>query len=111
MPLLVRKKLVSADCADAGCVAITATAKQTGETILTKARMRGLPIVLVGSARRSTRRGGQYSCFANIPASPILLLRQRSCLAMANESTKAKAPRSEPQRLFRLKVPISWSAG
>src|SRR5215468_11005571 len=46
-PLLVRKKLVPADCADAGGAATTASAKQAAEASLTNARMEFLPIVLV----------------------------------------------------------------
>src|SRR5436190_7042290 len=46
-PLLVRKKLVPADCAKAGGAAMTASARQAGEISLTKVRIRFLPIVLV----------------------------------------------------------------
>src|SRR5262245_14701884 len=46
-PLLVRKKLVSADCAKAGGAATTASAKHAAEVSLTNARIEFLPIVLV----------------------------------------------------------------
>jgi hypothetical protein len=66
--LLVRKKLTLADCAKAGGAATTASAKQTGETTLTNARMEFLQIVVVtlqpdqpaarGIIPRAQRKGG-----------------------------------------------------
>jgi methyl coenzyme M reductase alpha subunit len=50
MPLLVRKKLVSADCACAGALAIAdmaATAKHAGRMIRTKLFIEVLPVVFL----------------------------------------------------------------
>jgi hypothetical protein len=62
MPLLVRKKLVSADCACAGALAradMAASAKHAGEAILAKLFIWFLPVVFGSLA--STHRGDHYS--------------------------------------------------
>jgi hypothetical protein len=62
MPLLVRKKLVSADCACAGALAradMAASAKHAGETILAKLFIWFLP-VFFGSLS-STHHRDHYS--------------------------------------------------
>jgi hypothetical protein len=63
MPLLVRKKLVSADCACAGALAradMAATAKHAGKMIRAKLFIEVLPIVFIDRLS-STRHGKHYS--------------------------------------------------
>jgi hypothetical protein len=63
MPLLVRKKLVSADCACAGALAVTdmaATARQAGKMARVKLFIEILPVAFYGSLS-STHRGRHYS--------------------------------------------------
>src|SRR4051794_11773222 len=99
MPLLVRKKLVSADCACAGALAtadIAATAKHAGKMILTKLFIEILPVVF---------------WFVVINTSRQPLFRCRKTRSKADIPQKKKAPRNEPQRLPRHVEAISWSAG
>src|SRR5438128_8338830 len=96
MPLLVRKKLVSADCACAGALArvdMAASAKHAGETILAKLFIWFLPAVF---------------WFVGINTSRRPLFRRQMKRAFWQ---RKKAPRNEPQRLPRHVVAISWSAG
>src|SRR5260370_34214385 len=98
MPLLVRKKLVSADCACAGALAtadMAATAKHAGKMIRTKLFIWFLPVVF--GSLSSTHRGGHYSG-------------SRKTRSKADHRAKKKAPRNEPQRLPRHVEAISWSA-
>ena len=64
MPLLVRKKLVSADCACAGALAnadMAASAKHAGEIILAKLFIEVSPCCFVGSLVIQHDRGDHYS--------------------------------------------------
>src|SRR5262245_62096651 len=94
MPLLVRKKLVSADCACTGALAraeMAARAKHAGEMILAKLFIENLPVVFLDRLS-STRHGTHYSARSE-----------------AANPAKKKAPRNEPQRLRRHVRAISWS--
>src|SRR3954471_8021508 len=96
MPLLVRQKLVSADCACAGALAradTAASAKHAGETILAKLFIWFLPVFF-------------WFVVFNTSSRP-LFRRENEAAILA----KKKAPRNEPQRLPRHVEAISWSAG
>src|SRR5262245_15961101 len=93
-PLLVRKKLVSADCAWAGGAAMTASARQAGLTNLANARMEFLRIVLV------ELQPDQPGAGAIIPQP------QRK-----GDGAKQKRRGMGRGAWYRFRVTISWSAG
>src|SRR4030095_16685697 len=97
MLLLVRKKLVSADCACAGALAradMAATARHAGKMIRTKLFIEVLPVVF--GSLSSTHRGSHYSG-------------ARKTRRKAGYPAKKKALRNEPQRLPRYVMAINWS--
>src|SRR4030095_14323092 len=78
--LLVRKKLVSADCPCAGALAradMAATAKHAGKMIRTKLFIEVLPVVF--GSLSSTHRGGHYSGAVKREAKQAIPQRKRRC--------------------------------
>src|SRR6186997_2599466 len=95
MPLLVRKKLVSADCACTGALAraaMAASAKHAGEIILAKLIIESLPVVFGSFVMNPSRR-------ALFP--PLRRLQPR-------KEKGAAEPAAAPHRQVWA---ISWSAG
>src|ERR1044072_8781682 len=93
-PLLVRKKLVSADWAWAGGATMTASARQAGLTNLANARMEFLRIVLV-------------ELQPDQPGACSIIPRPQH----KGDGTKQKRRGMNRGASYRSGVTISWSAG
>src|SRR5260370_41248181 len=107
MPVLVTKKLMSADCARAGCAARTANEaaarpKHAREITLARMVMESSDLIFRCLKRRSIARD-QHATAEVIPGS-----------AARREGSNEKAPRNKPQRLsHRHRVAddqVSWIA-